>query len=461
MSYLPVSLRLEGERVVVVGGGQVATGRVRALGDCGAIVTVISPEPSDEIVRLAGEGGLVLVRREYRRGDLDGARLVMAATDDTQVNTAVWEAARAAGIWANVADDPSRCDFIMPSLLRRGDLSIAVSTSGRSPALAVRLRQRIESMVGPEYARLLEVLDSARKADRQRTTDPGVRRAHQYRLVDSDLIDLVRYGNEAAIRRRVEEALNPDGGSLGHGIVYIVGAGPGDPGLITLRGMECLMRADVVLHDRLISARLLEAASPEAELVDVGKRRGDQGRMQHFIEETMIRRARAGEVVCRLKGGDPFVFGRGGEEAHRLRAAGVAWEIVPGVTSATAVPAAAGIPVTHRDIAHSFLVMTGSRAEEASSEEWGGASELLRAGGTVVVLMGLAHLATIVTRLRDAGTPPDMPAAVISRGTLPDQAVVSGTLGSIADSPIPPSPGVIVFGEVVREGEFSPRKSQG
>lgn len=463
MRYLPVSIRLEDRSVTVVGGGQVATGRVQALLECGARVTVISPSPSAAIRDLAGTGRIVLEARGYRSGDLEGSRLVMAATDEASVNHKVWEEASQKGILVNVADDPAHCDFIMPSILRRGDLSIAVSTSGRSPALAVRLRQRIARMIGPEYARLLEVLDEARERVRERVADPATRRRLLYRLVDSDLPVHVRYGNDAAIRRHIEALLDgADASEAGtaDGIVYVVGAGPGDPGLITVRGLECLHAADVVLHDRLINPELLDAVTPGAEVIDVGKRAGDQGRMQAFIEDTMIRKARAGAVVCRLKGGDPFVFGRGGEEAQRLTEEAIPYEIVPGVTSATSAAAAAGIPVTHRDIAHSFLVMTGSRARNARSEEWAGAAALLGVGGTVVVMMGLAHVESIVDRLREAGCSEDTPAALVSRGTLPDQEVRVATLGTIAAGPMPPSPGVIVFGEVVAErGRLEERRA--
>lgn len=459
MSYLPVSIRLEDRAVTVVGGGQVAASRVTALLECGAQVRVISPSPSVALAELAGTGAILLEEREYRDGDLEGSALVMAATDDAAVNRAVWEEARQQGIWVNVADDPNHCDFIMPAVLRRGDLSIAVSTSGRSPALAVRLRQRLARIVGPEYARLVEVLDRARKRVRERVADPAARRRLLYRLVDSDLPSQVRYGNDAAIGRYVDALLDgPDAG--GAGMVYIVGAGPGAPGLITVRGLECLHAADVVLHDRLVSPELLEAVTPGAEVIDVGKRAGDQGKMQAFIEETMIRKAREGAVVCRLKGGDPFVFGRGGEEAGRLTEEAIPYEIVPGVTSATSAPAAAGIPLTHRDIAHSFLVMTGSRARDATPGEWAGAAALLGVGGTVVVMMGLAHVSSIVDRLREAGCDPETPAAVVSRGTLPDQSVRVGTLGTISMSEMPPSPGVIVFGKVVAErGKLEERRA--
>ena len=238
------------------------------------------------------------------------------------------------------------------------------------------------------------------------------------------------------------------------GIVYIVGAGPGDPDLITVRGLECLRSSDVVLHDRLIDTRLLAERDPGAEVINVGKKPGDDGSKQKLIDDLMVNRARLGQKVCRLKGGDPFVFGRGGEEAEVLTEAGISFEIIPGVTSAIAAPAAAGIPLTHRDTAHSFMVMTGSRVEEASTEEWEGARSLIEGQGTLVCLMGLSRLSAIVGRLKDTGCPLETPAAVVSKGTCRDQDARFGTLADIVDrSEGISSPAVIVFGAVVAEQE--------
>ena len=238
------------------------------------------------------------------------------------------------------------------------------------------------------------------------------------------------------------------------GIVYIVGAGPGDPELITVRGLECLRSADVILHDRLIDTRLLAERDPGAELINVGKKPGDDGSKQNLIDELMVGRARLGQKVCRLKGGDPFVFGRGGEEAQVLTEAGVSFEIVPGVTSAIAAPAAAGIPVTHRDTAHSFMVMTGSRVDEASPEEWEGARSLIEGQGTLVCLMGLSRLSAIVARLQGIGCPLETPTAVVSKGTCQDQESRFGTLADIVSrSKGISSPAVIVVGAVVAEQE--------
>ena len=442
--------------MIVVGGGELAARRVSALIACEARVSVIDPTPSDEIRSRAAEGDIQLQGRAYQDGDLGGAELVLATTDDPQVNEAVWNEARTAGIPINVADDPARCDFIIPAVVERGDLTVAISTNGKSPALAARLRRRISGMLGSDYGRFLDVLDAVRDRLKATSLDLDQRKRVLYRLVDSDLQQHVRESDEDAVNQRIEEAIrNAESDPQKResvGQVFIVGAGPGDPGLITLRGLECLRSADVVLHDRLIDPRLLEEVKQGAKVINVGKRVGEQERMQGFIHQTMVEHARGGRIVCRLKGGDPFVFGRGGEEARTLIGADVPFEIIPGVTSAIAAPAAAGIPVTHRDTAHSFMVMTGSRANNAAEEEWRGAASLIAGGGTLIVLMGLAHLGAIVDRLTRLGCPATTPAAVISQGTTADQDVRVASLNSIREEADGvESPAVVVFGGVVLE----------
>jgi uroporphyrin-III C-methyltransferase/precorrin-2 dehydrogenase/sirohydrochlorin ferrochelatase len=458
MKWFPVSLNLEGRSVLVIGGGTIASRRVGVLDPTGARITVVAEEPSFQIVEWSRSGRLKLHRRKYAPDDLNGMDFVLTATDDPAVNHAAWESARARRIPINVTDDPEKCDFIIPALVERGDLSIAISTNGRSPALAARLRRRFSAMLGPEYARLVDVLDRARRRLGSRDLGFDEKRAAMYRLVDSDILRLVRENDTDAIERRIDAVVDSAGHGAGDpaslGMVYIVGAGPGDPGLLTVRGLECLHAADVVLHDRLIDGRVLDEARRGARIVDVGKRLGQQEQTQDFIHRTMVDEARAGRTVCRLKGGDPFVFGRGGEEARALIEADVPFEIIPGVTSAVAVPAAAGIPVTHREAAHAFMVMTGSRANNAAEEEWAGAVSLLAGGGTLVVLMGLAHLALIVDRLVDCGCPPATPAAIVSRGTFADQDVRVGVVGNIKEKAGgAKSPAVIVLGAVVRERE--------
>lgn len=454
MTYFPISLDLKDRPVTVIGGGHVAEGRVQALLDCDARVTVISPEVSEKLKSLSDAGMIHLRLRAYQSGDLADSWVVLTATNDPKVDAAAWHEARARQIPINVADDPSKCDFIMPSILRRGDLTVAISTGGASPALAARLRRRISAIVGPEYGKLLDVLGRVRSRLKESVPDNEERKQLHYRIVDSIMLHRILELDIATIESRIDDIIHEASKGLSQKArtVYIVGAGPGDPGLITSRGLDLLRMADVILHDRLIDTRLLEQARSGAEVFDVGKRVGDGGRMQDFIQETLIERAKRGQIVCRLKGGDPFVFGRGGEEALALTEAGIPFEIIPGVTSAIAAPAAAGIPVTHRDIAHSFMVMTGSRADDASPEEWAGARSVVSGGGTVVVLMGLSRLNVIVHRLSKAGCGPETPAAVISRGTWIEQDVRVGTLENIESlSEGVVSPAVIVFGVTVRE----------
>ncbi len=454
MKYFPISLNIVNQPVTVIGGGHVAEGRVQALLECQARVTVISPRVTEVLSSLRDTGSITVRARDYEPGDLGGAWAVLAATDDAEVNSAAWREAKNGNILINVADDPAHCDFIMPALVRRGDLTIAISTGGASPALAARLRRRLAALVGPEYGKLLEVLTRIRSRLKESVPDDEARKQLHYRIVDSNILRRILESDFETLESRVDEIIRDAsmGSAEALGYVSIVGAGPGDPGLITSRGLDSIRTADVILHDRLIDKRLLEEAPPGAEVIDVGKRAGNRGQMQNFIQETMVERARRGQTVCRLKGGDPFVFGRGGEEARALTEADVGFEIIPGVTSAVAAPAAAGIPVTHRDVAHSFMVMTGSRADDASPEEWAGARSVIAGGGTVVVLMGLSRLDIIVGRLREAGCPQQTPAAVISRGTWLEQDVRTGTLVNIkAQSKGIESPAVIVFGVTVGE----------
>ena len=281
MKYFPVSLNLRGRRVTVVGGGRVAEQRVQALLDCEAQVTLISPEVIESLDALSDSGKITLHRRKYRTGDLADAWAVLTATDDRAVNEAAWRDATESGRPINVADDPAKCDFIMPATVRSGDLTIAISTGGASPALAARLRQRIGRMIGPEYGRLLEILNRVRRRLKKSVPDDELRKQLHYRIVDSDILRLILEADEATIERRIDEIIESGSGSSSEaaptGVVYIVGAGPGDPGLITARGLDCVRAADVVLHDRLIDPRLLEEASPKAEVIDVGKRAGALG----------------------------------------------------------------------------------------------------------------------------------------------------------------------------------------
>ena len=488
--YYPVMLDLHGRRAVVVGGGGVAETKVGPLVDAGAAVTVVAPSLTPGLALRVREAGLTHIPREYAAGDLAGAYLVIAATDDPEVNHAVHAEAEARGVLVNVVDDPPYCGFILPSILRRGDLVVAVSTSGNAPALAVRIRERIERELGNEYARFLAIAGTLRKPLAEKYPDFQVRRRLWYRLVDSDVLALLRAGDEPRALERIAEILgiattashkqtandkptanhgdteaksNSVGlsvsvprwsavavGAVAVGRVHLVGAGPGDPKLITARGLEVLRRADVVVYDRLVSHALLDEAPADAELVYAGKAPGGHCMQQEGINALLVQEARMGKSVVRLKGGDPFVFGRGVEEALACAEAGVPWEVVPGVSSVIGVTARAAIPLTTRGYGGSFAVATAHRAEDGTDPlDWGALARM----DTLVVLMGVERLGEVVERLRDNGRAPETPIALVENGTLPNERVVEGTLADIVDraarARVRP-PAVIVVGEVVR-----------
>ena len=462
MTFYPVFLDLRGRRAVVIGGGAVAEQKVLGLLSAGAYVTVVSPETTPRLAELAAAGGIDLRRRPYRAGDLAGAWLAIAGTDDRAANARVWAEAEREGVLLNAVDDLDHCSFIAPAIHREGDITVAVSTSGKSPALAARLRQRVARLVGTAEARLCELLGELRPELAARVPDARARTALWYRIVDSDVIEFVRQGDMEGARARIEELVPLPNPRLKPGPVYLVGAGPGDPGLITAKGLEILRSADVVVYDRLVAPGLVAEASPGAERVFVGKRPHGGGAdvVQDEINALLIERARRGLTVVRLKGGDPFVFGRGAEECEALHAAGVPFEVVPGVTSAIAVPAAAGIPVTHRRLASAFAVVTGHECDGGSNLDW----ESLARVPTLVVLMGLSALPEITARLLAYGADPDTPAAAIASGTLPAQRTVIGTLATLAgrveEEGLEP-PATVVVGEVVRVRELLRGEAQG
>jgi uroporphyrin-III C-methyltransferase/precorrin-2 dehydrogenase/sirohydrochlorin ferrochelatase len=482
--YYPVLLDLRGRRAVVVGGGAVAEAKVGPLLDAGAAVTLVAPTLTPGLALRVREVGLAHVARAYVAGDLEGAHLAIAATDDPDVNHAVHAEAEARGVLINVVDDPPYCGFILPSILRRGDLVVAVSTSGNAPALAVRIRERIERELGEEYARFLALAGSLRKPLAEKYPDFQVRKRLWYRLVDSDVLALLRAGDEPRALERILEIMgvspseeianNNNKETANHrdteaqsnsvglsasvplwcavavGRVYLVGAGPGDPKLITARGLEVLRRADVVVYDRLVSHALLDEAPADAELVYAGKAPGGHCIPQEGINALLVHEAQLGKTVVRLKGGDPFVFGRGVEEALACADAGVPWEVVPGVSSVVGVTARASIPLTTRGYGGSFAVATAHRAADGADPlDWAALARM----DTLVVLMGVERLDEVVARLGEHGRPPETPIALVENGTLPNERVVVGTLGDIverAERALVRPPAVIVVGEVVR-----------
>jgi uroporphyrin-III C-methyltransferase / precorrin-2 dehydrogenase / sirohydrochlorin ferrochelatase len=449
MAGYPLVVELAGRPCVVIGGGGVAQRKVDGLLAAGAVVRVVSPTLTDGLAALARAGRIAHVPRRYRRGDLAGSVLAFVAVGDRRVAAAVCREGRRRGVWVNAADDPARCDFVLPSVLRRGRLLVAVSTAGASPALARVVREEIERQLPAEYATLTDTVAEVRRDLRARGRSPDG--ATWNRALADTMRDVAGRRADGTRARLLERlgALEP----RRVGTVAIVGAGPGDLGLITVRGLELLRGADVVIYDRLVNGKLLDEAPPTARLVFAGKACGAHTLPQHEINARLIAEARAGHRVVRLKGGDAFVFGRGGEEALALADAGIAFEVVPGVTSAVAVPAAAGIPLTHRGVASSFAVVTGhGEADGASRVDW---SALARGVDTLVVLMGLGNLRTLAQTLIAHGRDPATPAALVERGTTEAQRTITTTLAELpaaaAAARLEP-PVVTVVGPVVALG---------
>ncbi len=450
---LLVAWDLSHRHVVVVGGGAIGQGKVEGLAATGARITVIDPTPTLRIRELADRGVVTLVRRRFRRRDLRGAALVIAATGDPATNGAILAGARRYGALVNAVDDPDRCDVTIPAVVRRGPATIAVSTDGSSPAGARFLREQISEALPPEVAELLveaaAARDELRRTGRYRYDYPAWRQ----RFFEPGLA-AVRAGRLAGLgelrRRLVAGFASPV--ALRTGRVTLVGAGPGGADLITVRGARALAAADVVLYDRLADPALLDLAPVAAERIPVGKAKGE-GMDQDDIARLLVERALQGNHVVRLKGGDPFVFGRGAEELDAVWAAGIEASVVPGLTSAIAGPALAGIPLTHREDAASFLVLTGHRAG-ATDADW---SAVARAADTLVVLMGASTAPELAANLVAGGRPPTDPVAVVHRAGLPGQQVRTLDLATLAASGSPlPSPSVLVIGPVARRATGSP-----
>lgn len=446
MRHFPLFLDLRGAPVLIVGGGEVAARKLGLLRSAGALVTVVAPEVIPTIAALA-TGTVHWVVREFEPADVRGARLVIAATGDHAVNTAVAAAARKANVPVNVVDDAALSTFIVPAIVDRSPLLVAISSGGAAPVLATRLRARIEAMLDESWGRLAEFADLWRARIRAALPDLGIRRRFYDWLLDGPVAAAVRAGRDADANRLVEEQLTRRE-SAPPGRVTLVGAGPGDPGLLTLHAFRALQQADVILTDRLVSAEILALARREAEVINVGKTPGGHGARQSRINRLLVVHARRGRAVVRLKGGDPFIFGRGGEELEYLRRHNVAYEVVPGITAALACAAYAGIPLTHREHAKALQFVTAHCQDSLDRIDW---QSLARPGQTLAFYMGVGELDAVRDRLTGAGLPPATPAAIVENGTRPEQRIVVTTLAALPDAARRQgvvSPAMLFVGEV-------------
>jgi uroporphyrin-III C-methyltransferase/precorrin-2 dehydrogenase/sirohydrochlorin ferrochelatase len=455
MDYFPIFLRLAGEPVLVVGGGAVAARKVELLLRSGARVTVVAPKLCERLQALCEQGAIEHRAEQFSPLAIEGMRLVIAATDSQAVNGWVARLADSRNVPVNVVDDRRLSRFIMPAIVDRSPIIVAVGSSGDAPVLTRRLREKIETLLPERLGRLATVAGRLREFIKSRIADPASRRKFWERFFDGPLAADVLTGRGDVSEEQLDQQLPTllaqiNTAEVGQGEVALVGAGPGDPGLLTLRGLRALQNADVILYDRLVSEEVLDLGRRDAERVYVGKAAGDAHLAQAEINALLIKYARQGKRVCRLKGGDPFIFGRGGEELEALAAAGIRFEVVPGITAAVGCAAYAGIPLTHRDHAQALTLVTGHRKEDAEGLDW----ELLaRPGHTTVFYMGLSQLPNILRQLQKHGVPADRAAALVEDGTRSTQRVITGTLSDLAaraEAAGVKSPALLIVGEVTR-----------
>ena len=448
MQYLPVSLKLRDAPVVLVGGGTVATRKARLLLRAGASLTVVSPEIEPELERLLSENGGTWQRSHYAENDLHGRRLVVAATPDPAVNRQVHDDAIALALPVTVVDNPELCTVIFPAIIDRDPLLIAVSSSGESPVLARILRRKIEALVPGAYGRLARFAGRLRDPVKNAIPEEGARRLFWESILEGAVAEQVLAGREEAAERLVQGQLQ-NSAEFHRGEVYLIGAGPGDPDLLTFKAARLLQHADVVLYDRLVSPAVIDMARRDAERIYVGKRRADHALPQHDINQLLLDLALAGKRVARLKGGDPFIFGRGGEEIELLARHRVPFQVVPGITAASGAACYAGIPLTHRDLAQSVRFVAGHLKDGELLHDW---AQLCSESETLVFYMGLVGLPTICRELQAHGRAPDTPIALVERATSEQQRVFQGTLESmpaIIEREAPRAPTLIIVGKVV------------
>ncbi len=449
MDYLPIFLAVRNKLCVVIGGGEVAVRKVALLQQAGAKVTVVAPKLAAALTQQVANASVHHRSGEFVPADLDGATLVIAATNSAAVNSTVAQAANERRIPVNVVDTPDLCSFIMPAIIDRSPLVVAVSSGGAAPVLARQLRARLESLIPASYGRLATLAGQFRDKVKLRFARPGDRRIFWEKVLQGPIAELVYSGQEHAAATALQQAIDSESGEANRGEVYLVGGGPGDPDLLTFRALRLMQQADVVVYDRLVAPAVLELVRRDAERIYVGKERNNHALRQEEINNLLVRLAREGKRVVRLKGGDPFIFGRGGEEIATLAAEGIHFQVVPGITAAAGCAAYSGIPLTHRDHSQSVVFVTGHLQDGSVDLNW---KALAQPQQTVVFYMGLHGVPTICRELIKHGMPTDTPVALIQQGTTPNQRVYTSTLQALPErikkEDIKP-PTLIIVGTVV------------
>lgn len=462
MEYLPLFFDLKGQPVLLIGGGDIALRKARLLLRAGARVRVVAPQICPELRELIADSNVDLKKESsdqaagelieslYSKEQLESVRLVIAATDIDSVNSQVHADALAAGVPVNVVDNPRLCTFIFPAIVDRSPIVIGISSAGKAPVLARNLRAKLETLIPPSYADLGELVGRFRSRVKAKFGSVNQRRNFWEQVLSGSVAERVFAGQYEAAEALLSEQIERADSTHQVGEVYLVGAGPGDPELLTFKALRLMQQADVVLYDALVSPEVLELCRRDADLIYVGKQRDNHSVPQEGINDLLIEHAKAGRRVVRLKGGDPFIFGRGGEELRQLKAAGVPFQVVPGITAASACSTYAGIPLTHRDYSQSVKFITGQLKNRSSEINF---DELVGSNQTLVFYMGLHTLDILTQGLVGAGKALDTPVAIVSRGTRRDQRVLIGTLNTIVDQQRDaqlPAPALIIVGEVVK-----------
>jgi uroporphyrin-III C-methyltransferase/precorrin-2 dehydrogenase/sirohydrochlorin ferrochelatase len=450
MNYLPIFLDLRDRHCLVAGGSETAARKAELLLRAGACVDVVAPELHEGWARLPHADRVARVADQFAPHLLEGKDAVIVVEDDTAVAQAIAEAARARHIPVNVADKPALCSFILPSIIDRSPIMVAVSSGGESPVLARMLRARLETLIPAAYGRLGTL--ASRFKDRVRAAvKPEQRRAFWEKVFLSPVAEMVFSGRDADAEKQllamIADAATHD---ISRGEVYLVGAGPGNPDLLTFRALRLMQQADVIVHDRLVSQPILDMCRRDAERIYVGKERDDHAVPQEEINLMLVRLAKEGKRTLRLKGGDPFIFGRGGEEIETLVEHGVPFQVVPGITAAAGVASYAGIPLTHRDYAQSVAFVTGHLKDNTFNLNWEG---IARHDQTIVIYMGLKGLPLLCDALVRHGLDASTPAAIVQHGTLPTQRVITGDLSNLtalAEAAKLKAPTLIIVGNVVK-----------
>lgn len=456
MQSLPIFMNLKHRRSVVIGGGDIALRKVTMLLKAQASVECYSITFCEALEQLAKDSALQLIHEPYHEIQLDGACLVIAATDDEAVNEQVSIDAKFKNIPVNVVDAPKFCTFTMASIVDRSPVVIAISSDGNAPVLARYIRAKIETMLPSGYGRIASIAGEFRDKVKAKFTTTQARRIFWEGMLQGPMVERVLAGQEASARKLLQSAIDESDAKANQGEVFLVGAGPGDPDLLTFRALRLMQQCDICVYDKLVSPAVMELVRRDAELVYVGKSRSNHTMPQEEINDLLARLALEGKRVLRLKGGDPFIFGRGGEEIETLMQHNVPFQVVPGITAANGVSTYSGIPLTHRDYSQSCLFITGHLKAKPGSDEmcldldW---ASMARPRQTLVIYMGLVGMATICEQLIAHGVSPDMPAAVVQQGTTQHQRVVTATLKDLFEKVTEAqikAPCLTIVGEVVR-----------